>query len=156
MNGRELASHFQESLFIHRLESKTKDHVLDELLNPLVQTGKLKNKHMVFETLKRRETLGSTGIGKGIAIPHCRTLVVSDIVIIVGISPDGIDFDAIDRKPVSLIFLVISPPHEESNRYLPILGKIVELVRDASVRKSLVHADGFSSFVEIIQGGTVR
>jgi mannitol/fructose-specific phosphotransferase system IIA component (Ntr-type) len=54
MNGAELASHFEESFFIHRLQSKTKDRVLDELLEPLVQAEKVKNKHVVLETLIKR------------------------------------------------------------------------------------------------------
>src|SRR2546430_4370436 len=70
--------------------------------------------------LKRRETLGSTGIGQNIAIPHCRALAVNRLRVAFGRKLDGIDFNAIDGKPVHYFFLIVAPPLEVSNQYLPV------------------------------------
>src|SRR3989449_11349911 len=73
----------------------------------------------LYKMLRRRETLGSTGIGQGIAIPHCRSLVVNRLRVAFGRKLDGIDFKAIDDKPVHYFFLIVAPPLEVSNQYLP-------------------------------------
>src|SRR4030042_6933874 len=146
MQRRDLISYFKEEFFIPELRSKTKKAVLEELLDPLVASGGIRHKSIVLETLHNRETLGSTGIGKGIAVPHCRSVVVSDIFIVVGISHRGIPFDSIDKKDVNLFFLIVAPPHETANLYLPILGSIVELVKDSKSRRALLKVNGFSDF----------
>src|SRR5437879_10777138 len=84
--------------------------------------------------LRRRETLGSTGIGQGIAIPHCRSLVVNRLRVAFGRKLDGIDFKAIDDRPVHYFFLIVAPPLEVSNQYLPVLGKIAQFAKEPDVR----------------------
>jgi len=153
MDSNQIAVYFQEDFFLPDLESKTKEEVLSELLQPLFDKKKVKNKSLILETLIKRETLGSTGIGKKVAIPHCRTSVISELYVVVGISLEGIPYNAIDKKDVKLIFLVIAPAQEESNVYLPILGKIVEMLRDSRTRRSLMKLRDFSSFLEVIQRG---
>ena len=153
MNSTELADLFREGFFLPELASNSKAEVLEELVQVLVDAGKVKSKSLVLETLNKRETLGSTGIGKGVAIPHSRTLAVSQIHIVVGISKKGINYDAIDKKKVHLFFLILAPPQENVNRYLPVLGKIVELMRDSKIRHSLMKVKDFASFLDVIQGG---
>jgi fructose-specific phosphotransferase system IIA component len=153
MDTRRLASFLHEEFFIPELTSATKEKVLEELVQPLMNSGKVKSKSLILETLKRRETLGSTGIGKGIAVPHCRTSVVSEIHIVVGISNAGIPYDAIDKKDVKIFFLIVAPPQEETNLYLPILGKIVEMVRNARTRRALRKVNDYASLLKVIQGG---
>lgn len=147
----EMEKYFDEQLFIPDLQSVNKSDVLEELVKPLVEKGAVKNSHIILETLKKRETLGSTGIGKGVAVPHCRTLSVPDVSIVVGISNKGVDFDAIDGKKADLFFLIVAPPQDKSNLYLPILGKIVELVRVNSTRKALMGAQSFDEFIGILK-----
>jgi mannitol/fructose-specific phosphotransferase system IIA component (Ntr-type) len=113
------------------LESQGKDDLLKELVSLLVLDEK--SAAILFKSLKRRENLGSTGIGKGIAIPHCRTLVVDRLRLAYGRKSGGVDFDAIDGEPVHNFFLIIAPPLEVSNQYLPVLGKIAQFARDAAV-----------------------
>ena len=149
MNAHTLLKYFDEDLFIGDLKANSKEKVLAELIEPLIQKTFVKNKMILLETLKRRETLGSTGIGKGIAVPHCRTLAVSTIHIVVGLSKSGIEYEAIDKKKVHLFFMIVAPPQEETNLYLPILGKIVEVVRDAKYRHQLLKAKDFQSFIEV-------
>ena len=153
MNSTKLVNFFREEFFLPKLISETKESVLEELVQPLVDAGKVKSKGLILETLNRRETLGSTGIGKGVAVPHCRTLAVSEIFIVVGIAQEGIQYNAIDKKKVNLFFLIVAPPQEETNLYLPILGKIVEIVRNSKVRRSLKKVKDFSSLLDAVLGG---
>jgi mannitol/fructose-specific phosphotransferase system IIA component (Ntr-type) len=150
----ELIKHFEAELFLPDLKGGTKAAVLEELIQPLVDGGMIKNQSILLETLSRRETLGSTAIGKGVAVPHCRTLAVSDVHVVVGLSKKGVDFQASDGKKVHLFFLIVAPPSDASHLYLPVLGKIVETVRDAKLRQTLLEIDTFSALVKILQGGT--
>lgn len=152
MESQKLATFFQEPFFIQELVSNTKEDVLKELLVPLAEHGNVRNTGLILETLLKRETLGSTGIGKEVAVPHCRTSVVSDVKIIVGISPGGVPFDAIDGKKVKLFFLIAAPPQEENNEYLPVLGKLVELLRNSKTRKALRKCNDFQLFLDTIKG----
>jgi nitrogen PTS system EIIA component len=149
----ELVKILKPDLFVPDLKSGTKADVMDELVQPLVAGGFVKSKGLVIETLSKRETLGSTGIGKGVAVPHCRTLAVSDLHIVVGVSKKGVEFESIDKKPAHLFFLIVAPPIDGNNLYLPVLGKVVESVRDSKLRQAMIAAADFGSFIKAIQGG---
>jgi mannitol/fructose-specific phosphotransferase system IIA component (Ntr-type) len=149
----ELNKYLNNGLFLPDLKADSKPSVMEELVQRLVDNNFVKSKGLVLDTLSKRETLGSTGIGKGVAVPHCRTLAVSDVYIVVGISRKGVDFDASDKKKVNLFFLIVAPPLDGHNLYLPILGKVVEMVRDAKLRQAMISADNYSSFIKIFQGG---
>src|SRR2546423_8337648 len=112
-----LREFFSEDAIKLELESTTKDAVLKELVGLLKLDEKAQA--MLFKMLKRRETLGSTGIGNHIAIPHCRSLVVSRLRCAFGRGLKGIDIKAIDDQPVKDFFLIVSPPPEQSNQYFP-------------------------------------
>jgi nitrogen PTS system EIIA component len=149
----ELSKYLKHELFLPDLKAGSKAAVMEALVQPLVDGGLVKGKSLVLETLSKRETLGSTGIGKGVAVPHCRTMAVSDVFIVVGISKDGVDFAASDKKPVNLFFLIVAPPVEGNALYLPLLGKIVEMVRDSKLRQAMISAADFPAFIKIFQGG---
>jgi mannitol/fructose-specific phosphotransferase system IIA component (Ntr-type) len=152
MRASKLVGLFEDRFFIPDLVSETKEDILEELLQPLVDAGEIRRKDLVLATLHKRETLGSTGIGKGVAIPHCRTIVASKLYIVIGISQKGIPFDGVDKKKVNLLFLIIAPPQDKANLYLSILGKVVEMVRDAKIRRGLMRATDLSSFIQVIRG----
>jgi len=151
MDSLNLAKFFRKELFIPSLKSKTKNSVIKELIHPLIKLNVIKNESILYQTLIKRETLGSTGIGKGVAIPHCRTLTVSDIYIVFGLSKKGIPFDAVDNKNVHIFFLIVAPPQDKNNRYLPLLGKIVEVVKDSKMHKALLKIEDYNSLIEIIK-----
>lgn len=130
------------------LESETKDDVLRELVGLLALDDK--SEGVLYKTLKRRENLGSTGIGKGIAIPHCRSLVVNRLRLAYGRKPGGLDFNAIDGAPVQNFFLIIAPPLEVSNQYLPVLGKIAQFAKDADVPGLLAELSSVEGFLELL------
>ena len=152
MQRTELVSHFQEKLFIQEMRATTKEEALGELLDLFVREKLIRNRDLVWEMLHQRETLGSTGIGKGVAIPHGRTTAASNVFIAFGKSSKGIDFDAIDKKPVHLFFMVIAPPHDEGNIYLPILGTLVTVLNDKNNRDRLLEVTSFADFFPISTG----
>ncbi|MEE2847801.1 MAG: PTS sugar transporter subunit IIA [Gemmatimonadota bacterium] len=130
------------------LESQNKDDLLKELVGLLALDDK--SAAILFKTLKRRENLGSTGIGKGIAIPHCRTLVVNRLRLAYGRKPGGLNFNAIDGEPVYNFFLIIAPPLEVSNQYLPVLGKIAQFAKDAAVPGDLLELSEPEEFLALL------
>jgi len=101
--------------------------------------------------LKRRENLGSTGIGRGIAIPHCRSLVVNRLRVAFGRHTPGLDFKAIDEKPVHYIFLIVAPPLEVSNQYLPVLGKIAQFSKEPDVPEQLAAVTKPEEFLQLLE-----
>ena len=130
------------------LKSKTKEEVLQELLKPLNLPPE--QEKVVLAALKKREAIGSTGIGKGIAIPHTRSLVLDKVNLVIGRSREGIDFDALDKKPVHLFFLLVAPPQDPGTVYLLTLGKIAHVARKLSGKKDYLEIDDPEKFMEYI------
>ena len=95
-------------------------------------------------------TGSGTGIGRGIAIPHCRSLVVNKLRVAFGRKTEGIDFKAIDEKPVYFFFLIVAPPLEVSNQYLPVLGKIAQFSKEADVPQRLLALQTPAEFMQLL------
>ena len=131
------------------IDGETKDEILKELISLLDLDEK--SEAILFKTLKRRENLGSTGIGKGIAIPHCRSLVVNRLRLAYGRKVDGVDFKAIDGEPVYNFFLIVAPPLEVSNQYLPVLGKIAQFAKDPEVPERLTEIEDPEEFLDLLE-----
>lgn len=152
MDTKELVEYFSKDLFIPNLKAKNKKQSLSEMAELFVSTKLVRSKEIVLEMLNKRETLGSTGVGKGVAIPHGRTTAAVDVKIAFGKTEKGIEYDSIDKKPVHLIFAVLAPPYDEHNRYLPILGKLVEFLNVNKNRKKLLAVETYEDFVEVFNG----
>lgn len=145
----ELRQFFTEDAIKLELESTTKDDVLKELISLLGLDEK--SEGMLYKMLKRRENLGSTGIGRGIAIPHCRSLVVNKLRVAFGRKTQGVDFKAIDEKPVNFFFLIVAPPLEVSNQYLPVLGKIAQFSKEPDVPQRLLSLTDPAQFLKLLE-----
>lgn len=117
-----------------RLESKEKQHVIKEMIEKLAELGLIKNKERYYAQVIHRESLENTGIGNGFAIPHARTDSVSEFISILGISEEGIDYQAIDGKPVRYILLNIFPS-DMSTKYLFYIGMIARIFSNSEKRK---------------------
>jgi nitrogen PTS system EIIA component len=113
------------------LQATDKDSVLDELVRLLGVDPRAGD--TLLRVLQRRESVGSTGMGRGIAIPHCRSLVANRLRLAYGQSRKGVEFQAIDGKPVHHLFLIVAPPLEISNQYLPVLGRIAQFAKEPDV-----------------------
>lgn len=138
-----------------RINLELKSTKKEDVLKDLVYMIKSKtDAELIYTTLLKREELGSTGIGKGIAIPHCRSLAVTKLEIAVGRTVKPVDFNAIDKKPVSLFFLIIAPPQDPGNQYLITLGKIVQIAKEitrANLISKINTPDEFISKIDEIE-----
>ena len=130
------------------LEGTSKYDLLDEMISLLCLDDD--SQQVLFKMLKRRENLGSTGIGRGIAIPHCRSLVVPRLRVVFGRKPQGVDFKAIDDQPVYNFFLIVAPPMEVSNQYLPVLGKIAQFAKEPDVPEKLSQLEEPEDFLSLL------
>lgn len=145
----ELREFFNKDVVTLDLDASGKDEVLKGMIQLLGLDEK--SQSILFKMLKRRENLGSTGIGRGIAIPHCRSLVVDRLRIAFGRTADGIDFDAIDDKPSRFFFLIVAPPLEVSNQYLPVLGQIAQFAKEPDVPERLEKLDSPDDFLALLE-----
>jgi mannitol/fructose-specific phosphotransferase system IIA component (Ntr-type) len=130
------------------LKGEAKDDILKELIGLLKLDEK--SDGILFKMLKRRENLGSTGIGRGIAIPHCRSLVVNRLRVAYGRKSAGVDFNAIDNQPVHNFFLIVAPPLEVSNQYLPVLGKLAQFAKVPDIAADLQATRTPEDFLALI------
>jgi len=130
------------------LTAESKDDTVKQLVSLLQLDAK--SSGILYKTLKRRENLGSTGIGHGIAIPHCRSLVVSRLQLAYGRKPGGVEFNAIDDELVYNFFLIVAPPLEVSNQYLPVLGKIAQFAKDDDVPGLLANLESPEDFLKLL------
>lgn len=119
------------------LAATTREEVLRELVALLRVSDT--DAETLQRVLLRREGIGSTGVGRGIAIPHCRSLVVNNVRLAFGRHPAGLNYAAIDGRLVHHFFLILAPPLEVSNLYLPILGRIAQFAKDPDVPERLMQ-----------------
>jgi mannitol/fructose-specific phosphotransferase system IIA component (Ntr-type) len=131
------------------LRGTSKDEVLAEMVG-LLRTDE-RSAGTLLRILQRRENLGSTGVGRGIAIPHGRSLVVSRLRLAFGHKPGGIEFQAIDGRPVFSLFLIVAPPLEISNQYLPVLGRIAQFAKEPDVPERLAALTSTDDFFRLLE-----
>lgn len=112
------------------LEAVEKEDALKELVDILASVKEIGDKKNIVKALIERESLGSTGIGQGIAIPHGKTERVQEIVAILGISKKGVNFEALDGEPVYIFFLLVAPK-DTAGPHLKALAQISRLLRDS-------------------------
>ena len=117
------------------LRAPTKDLVLDELV-ALLRLDE-RSTLQVSRLLKRREAQESTGVGRGFALPHCRSLALNRLRLGFGLHRAGLEYAAVDQRPVHVLFLIVAPPTEVSNQYLPVLGKIAQFAQMPDVSDRL-------------------
>jgi len=153
MSGSGLTRYCDEKLFIPALAARERDAVLVEMVDRLVASGKVRAREVILHTVRERERIWPTAIGKGVAIPHGRSLVVPELTIVFGRTTAGVDFGAEDGDPVRLVFLILAPYHDKENRYLPALGKVVELVADDATREQLLNLTQWSEFAALLGAG---
>lgn len=141
----------EEPCVIAHVQGVTKKDVLVELVYALKKTNLIKNEQEVVRVILEREKLGSTGIGDGVAIPHGKLKGLENIICVFGRSLQGVEFDAVDQKPVHIFFLLLAPENSAS-LHLKMLSRISKLLRDPSFRKRLMELgdshDIYRSIVE--------
>ncbi len=135
------------------LRSRTRDQVLAELVGRLAETGQVAQPQALLEALLERERLGSTGIGYGVAVPHCRMADVSVPLIALGRTDSEVDVDAIDGLPARLFFLLIAPEGAAAVQ-VQLLARIARLMRDAATRQRLLEAETAEQALGVIRGNS--
>ena len=134
-------SEYLDSRLIVFLDSKTRDQAIDALVDVLDGAEELVDKQAFRKAILYREKLVSTGIGMGVAVPHAKMKEFDDFFIAVGIQKtQGIDWNALDKAPVRLIFM-IAGPDERQSEYLQILSLLTSAIRDVDLRKQLLSAE---------------
>ena len=124
------------------LESKKKDGLFEEMVDILAESypkDKVFPKEEVLKALHKREEKMTTGIYKGVAVPHATVEGVDHLRGVLGISQKGIDYDSLDGNPVHLVFLLISPP-SDAEAHLEALRQIAVLIQDPVLLENLVMA----------------
>lgn len=144
-----LSDFFSSEAISLSLRAGSKDEILAEMV-ALLKTDE-RSAGTLHRILQRRENLGSTGVGRGIAIPHGRSLVVSRLRLAFGHKPGGIEFQAIDSRPVCSLFLIVAPPLEISNQYLPVLGSIAQFVKEPDVPDRLSALRSPDDFFRLLE-----
>jgi nitrogen PTS system EIIA component len=131
------------------LSAKTKTEALTELVNDIIRGGLKLNSSSIIEILQQRESLGSTGIGDGVAIPHGKISELDDLIVAFGRSMEGVAYDSLDGKPVHLFFLLLAPENS-SGQHLRVLAQISKMLKVANFRKKLLKAKSQSDLYKII------
>lgn len=127
-------------LIIADLEGQNKRELLNNFAALLDEQNKIEDRHEFLEVILAREALGSTGIGDGIAIPHGKLSHLKNLVLSFGISRKGVDFDAMDGKPVHLFFVLIAP-EDSPGDHLKALARISRILKSTSFRERLLATE---------------
>lgn len=128
---------------------KTKEEAIEHLVDLMDKAGKLNNKEEYKKEVFKRETLGTTGIGLGIAIPHAQTSAVKKAGLSAMTVKAGVDYQSLDEKPANLFFL-IAAPQGANNEHLEMLAKLSKLLMDETFKEQLINAKSPKEFLSII------
>ncbi len=132
------------------MDSSEKEDALKELVDVLVEAHDMGDKKSIVKALIERESLGSTGIGQGIAIPHGKTDRASELVAVLGISQKGVNFEALDGEPVYIFFLLVAPK-DTAGPHLKALAQISRLLRDSYFCELLKRCKTADEVYDLIQ-----
>lgn len=134
------------------LRATNRWEAIDELINNLVAVGRIKTEHReaIAAVVKKRETSMSTGIGYGIGIPHASTDLIYEVVGALGRSKKGVNFDALDNQPVSLVMLFLVP-QGQFQKHLHTLANIAKLLHRAELRQALEQAPDAEAMLKLIR-----
>jgi len=138
-----------KNYIIPEFKGSTKKQVLEELVESLASNKVEIDKVVLLNALLEREKLGSTGIGDGVAIPHGKLNGLDNIILLFGKSGQGVDFEAIDRKPVCMVFLLVAPA-DSAGLHLKALARLSRMLREKEFKNSLLMASDAEALLKII------
>jgi len=131
------------------LKSSKKENVIKELVELLSSAYPIKDKGKLVRVLLERESLGSTGIGQGVGIPHAKSDVVDKLIGALAVSRTGINFDSLDGEPTHIFFLLVAP-EDAAGPHLKALATISRMLKDKFLRDSLIVAKDKKTILNII------
>jgi PTS system nitrogen regulatory IIA component len=133
------------------IKSSKKEEVIKELVDALISAGEIEKRcrNKLIEALMARESLGSTAIGQGIAIPHAKSDCVEKLIGAFGLSKKGVDFDSLDGELAYIFFLLVAP-QDSAGPHLKALARISRLLKDKYFRDTLRNCSDEKAVVKII------
>lgn len=131
------------------VEAKNKNEIIDKMTELMLKTGKINDLDEYKNLVLKREEEGSTGVGEGIAIPHGKGECVIEPGLVAMVVPNGVEYDALDGKPVNLLFM-IAAPNTSDNVHLDVLSRLSTMLMDIEFKNKLISAKSKEEFLEII------
>ncbi|MCG8532261.1 MAG: PTS sugar transporter subunit IIA [Desulfovibrionales bacterium] len=144
-----LGEYLEKDLILPELSASTKEEALAELVAPVVAQNPALDAEEIFAVLMERESLGTTGIGNGIAIPHGKLASLDKIIVVAGRSSSGLDFDALDQKPCTIFFMVLAPENV-AGTHLRILAQISRLLKDEEFKHMFMETEGHDALWNLL------
>ena len=141
-----LTRYIRSDCFIHDLAETSREEALRRMIHEAAVKGVIKEEDQVFSKLLERENVQTTAVENRIAIPHCFTDEISDLVIIVGRAPGGLEFDSFDGKPTQVVFLLMGNRQEHS-LHLKALARIARLIKSTEFVDRIVSAESVQDMV---------
>jgi len=144
-----LSNLIEEDLMGFDLQSTSKDDVIKELVELAARSKLVRDKTLLLDEVQKREKLVTTGVGWGVAFPHAKTKAMKGIVITFGRSDRGVDFGAMDQKPVHLFFL-IAAPEDTIGAHLNVMARLSFLMKSQDNRERLLSAKNPAEVLEVL------
>ena len=138
----------EESIELN-VEAKDKNDIIDKMTRLMLKTGRINNLEEYKKLVLKREEEGSTGVGEEIAIPHGKGECVTEPGLVAMVVPNGVDYDALDGKPVKLLFM-IAAPNTSDNVHLDVLSRLSTMLMDSNFKNKLISAKSKEEFLKII------
>ena len=135
---------------VPQLEASDRDGVISELISALAAVGKIKTPKAIAAAVIERENEASTGIGKGVAVPHVKHKAVADVVAAVGCKSEGLEFASLDKQPVYSVVLLVSPD-KAADRHLQAMESIFKCLQKDDFRKFLRQAQSVEQSRDVIE-----
>jgi len=134
-----LSKFCEEDLVLFDLKAKNKNDAIKELVELASRSNMVRDRDEVLRAVQEREKLVTTGVGYGVAFPHAKTRALKGIVIVFARSDEGIEFQAMDKKPVKLFFL-IAAPEDAIGAHLNVMARLSFLMKSEKNREKLLNA----------------
>ena len=143
---------FSADRVVFPLQTSTKKEVVEELTGAIVDTDQLNKEDLpkFVKEILAREALGTTAIGRGIAIPHVRTALSADLVGVLGFSRHGVDFNSLDKQPTNAVFMLASPMADK-DRQIRILGRIAAVANHGNFLNFLLQCKSAQELVDLLE-----
>lgn len=141
---------YLDANLISFLDCQSRDEALDNMVENLLNKGKITNKEAFLQALLDRERIVSTGIGMGVAIPHAKFAAYDDFFISIGLLKQGVPWGSLDGAPVRIIFM-IGGPDDKQTEYLQILSAITIAIKDEERRKKMLTLNSPISMIELFE-----
>ncbi len=137
------------------LSATDKIEIMKEMIEVLGNQEKITDKEGLLKVLQEREELETTGIGDGIALPHARTNIVKELMVVFGRSKKGVDFEALDDKPVFLLFLIVAPT-KDSSKVMRLLAGVCRILKNESFRQALLASENKQEVIRLFEEETAK